>query len=355
MFTLFAVLFLCCVCCGFKSLKLAIDVIDASADFLAETKRILLVPVLYFFISVIAFMVWVYAFMNVASMNEIKADQSIIPQMKDVVWKDRKIMAMAAYMIFGLFWIMAWLKYTCNFICMVAASTYYFNSSANKEGQAEVAIGFKFAHFNNFGSIAFGSCIIAIVQFIRFVFLYVAQQAAKQSGDNAAVKALIACGDCILRCIEKICDYINSAALAYMAISGDSFCTSAWNGFLLNVKHLLKFSFSNFIAKIFTLLGKIGIVVANLFSLNLIMKYVTKDTDEISSVLGPMILVGVVSFFTASIFLGLFDTAVMSLMTSLAVDLDLHNGEPQFGPPTFHDGVTKVKSNMVHNHGHDMD
>jgi len=157
---------------------------------------------------------------------------------------------------------------------------------------------------------------------------------------------MIACGDCILRCIEKVCDYLNSAAFAYMAISGDSFCSSAWNGFLLNVKHLLKFGFANMIAKIFTLLGKVAIVVGNLFSLYFIMKNITKDTEEISSYLGPFVLVGVVSFFTASIFLGLFDTAVMALMTCLAVDLDVHDGEPQFGPPTFHDGVTKVKETM---------
>jgi hypothetical protein len=113
-----------------------------------------------------------------------------------------------------------------------------------------------------------------------------------------------------------------------MAISGDSFCSSAWNGFLLNVKHMLKFGFANFIAKIFTLLGKIGIVVGNLFSLYFLMDKVFEDTKEISSLLGPMVLVGIITFFTASIFLELFDTAVMSLMTSLAVDLDAHDGSP---------------------------
>jgi choline transporter-like protein 2/4/5 len=159
---------------------------------------------------------------------------------------------------------------------------------------------------------------------------------------------MIACGDCILRCIEKICDYLNTAAFAYMAISGDSFCSSAWSGFLLNVKHMLKFGFANMIAKIFTLLGKVGIVVGNLFSLYAIMKYITKDTEEVSSLMGPMVIVGVVTFFTASIFLGLFDTAVMSLMTCLAVDLDVHDGTPAYGPQTFHDGVTKVQTNMGH-------
>jgi hypothetical protein len=162
-----------------------------------------------------------------------------------------------------------------------------------------------------------------------------------------------------LRCIEKICDYLNAAAFAYMAISGDGFCTSAWNGFLLNVKHLMKFTFANFIAKVFTLLGKIGITVGNLFSLYFIMKYVTKDTEEIHSKMGPMILVGVVTYFTASIFLGLFDTAVMALMTSLAVDLDVHDGEPKWGPPTFHDGVKNIQSDADTNtkvaQGNDME
>jgi hypothetical protein len=44
----FAVLFGCLITCGFKSLKIAIDVIDASADFLASTKRIIGVPMFFF-------------------------------------------------------------------------------------------------------------------------------------------------------------------------------------------------------------------------------------------------------------------------------------------------------------------
>jgi hypothetical protein len=133
-FAILSCCFLTCVICGFRSLKLAIDVIDASADFLAETKRIILVPVFYFFVTIIIFMSWVFAYLNVASMNEIKADTTIIPQFKDLVWKDKKVTYMALFMLFGLLWLMAWIKYTCNFICMVAASTYYFNSSASSEG-----------------------------------------------------------------------------------------------------------------------------------------------------------------------------------------------------------------------------
>lgn len=180
---------------------------------------------------------------------------------------------MAWFMFFGLLWLMAWIKYTCKFICMVAAATYYFNSNAKNEGNAEVGLGFKFAYFKHMGSLAVGSFIIAIVQLIRFIFLYIAKTAAKAGGGNRITKFILACGMCCLKCIEKVCDYINTAAYSYMAISGDNFCMSAWNGFILNTKHLAKFAFANTLAKIIIFIGQVGIVVANIFSCWGIIKY----------------------------------------------------------------------------------
>ena len=74
-----SVSFCCCITLGFKSLKLAIDVIDAAADFLATTKRVMLVPIMFFFLTLILILVWMSAFACICSMNEIKADTAIIP------------------------------------------------------------------------------------------------------------------------------------------------------------------------------------------------------------------------------------------------------------------------------------
>jgi len=126
--------FALCITCGFKSLKLAIDVIDASADFLATTKRIIFVPILYFFLTLFVVLIWVSAFACVASMNTISANTLIIPQSKELRWEDPKVTYLALFMVFGVFWICAWLKYTSSFIIMVSASTYYFNSSSSSEG-----------------------------------------------------------------------------------------------------------------------------------------------------------------------------------------------------------------------------
>lgn len=69
--------FLCCICCYYKSLKTAIDCIDASADFLMKTKRIILVPILFFVLILIVVLLWMGAMALVVSLNTIEADESV--------------------------------------------------------------------------------------------------------------------------------------------------------------------------------------------------------------------------------------------------------------------------------------
>ena len=104
------------------------------------------------------------------------------------------------------------------------------------------------------------------------------------------------CATCILECLEKVCDYVNTAAFCYIAVAGGSFCIGAWEAFLLNVKHLLEFAFSKFLATVFIFLGKVALTVLNCLSLVMIMKYITKDMEEISSLWGPVAIVAVCTY-----------------------------------------------------------
>jgi hypothetical protein len=236
-----SVLFAIAVCCGFNSLRTAINVVDASADFLRKTKRILFVPILYFLLNVLVVFAWVVIVACYNSMGTITADVGEIPQFRKCTFAghhtDHTLVAWALF--FGLLWVVAFNQATSSFIVMVSATSYYFDSNKDYEGSSDVGLGFQLAYMSHAGSLAFGSFIVALVQFIRIVFMTLAEQAKKSSGDNPAVKLIICCADCCLACIEKICDYINAAAFAYMAVSGDSFCVAAWNGFLLNLKHIL--------------------------------------------------------------------------------------------------------------------
>ena len=335
--------FCLCVACGYKHVKEAIDVIDAAADFAVENKRVIGVPIFYFVLTLISFLVWLYSFACVVALNPITADATLIPQDRKVHWSG-PLGGAALGMFFGILWIMAWWTYSAKFVIMAAATTYYFNSNAEQEGQAELLYSVKLAHIYHTGSIAAGAFIIALIEFIKFIFLYLAKKAEKASGGNKLIKAVVCVAECILSCIEKICDYVNQAAFAYIAITGDGFCEGAWKGFLLNVKHMLAFTFANYIAKIFILLGKVALVVVNCFTLVFILKDCTGSANNTHSLWGPVAVTGLITFITASLFLGIFENAVLALMTCLAVDMDLHDGTPKYGPATFHDRIEKVKA-----------
>ena len=121
-----------CIICGRKSLKLAIDVIDASADFLRDHKRVIVVPMAHFMISLMWFILWLFAFACVVSLNTVTvpAGGSVIPQMRDIIWKE-EYKWLAVFMVFGLLWILAFVDYQGKFIVITTTCTYYFNNSPN--------------------------------------------------------------------------------------------------------------------------------------------------------------------------------------------------------------------------------
>jgi len=168
-----ALVFACCIWCGFKSLKMAIDVIDASADFLNKTKRVLLVPILYFFVTLVIVLVWCGMMLCVVSLNKVVPSKTI-PQLKSIETTSEFNYWCLWYMVFGLIWLLAFIEYKTQFIVQVSAASYYFDSNAGKDGSASVGLGFKFAYFNHMGSLAIGAFIIGLLRLAKIVFVYAA-------------------------------------------------------------------------------------------------------------------------------------------------------------------------------------
>lgn len=140
---LLALIMMCMICCGYKSLKVAIDVVDAASDFIKKTKRIIAVPVVYFFVQLIFVLVWFFSMICIWSIGNIEPNTNTLEnpyhQIKEVTFaKDAKtgkstapdMYWLAIGMFFGLLWIIAFLKAQSTFIVMSSAATYYFDSNA---------------------------------------------------------------------------------------------------------------------------------------------------------------------------------------------------------------------------------
>lgn len=220
-------------------------------------------------------------------------------------------------------------------IVMVSASSYYFNSTAEKEGDAEVRLGFEFTYLKHSGSIACGSFFISVITIIKYTLLIIAQKTQDFTGDTSISRCFKCCGNCIVMQLDAICDYVNKTAYSYIAVSGENFCSSAWNGFLLNMKHALEFFWANFLAKIFIGLGKFLLVALNCYIFFLFLNITGEMRALTGTYLVPMLLVGFFTYMSTSIFLGIFDEVVLSLLTCMCIDIEL-NLKPKYGPPEFH-------------------
>ena len=117
--------------------------------------------------------------------------------------------------------------------------------------------------------------------------------------------------------------------MAYMAITGDNFCTSAWNGFLLNLKHAGEFGSVKFLAGAVIFLGKASITILNIFTCYTLVRAMG---DESSNTDAPCLVVGLLTWFSCEIWLTIFDQAILGIMTSFAVDFDINDGQPARGP-----------------------
>lgn len=222
-----SVAFLCALCCLWDDLKRAINVIDASSDFLADTYRLIFTPLLHSIFQVMWLILWVSAFACVLSLNEIHANPNI-PQMKTLTW-DENVAYLSLFMVFGGMWIMTLFQYCNQFIIMVSAATYYWNNQRGVAEQkpASVCKAWKITYGSHIGSLALGSFIITLIRIIRYTIQLLLETASNQTGDNEQAKTCAKCADWCLSCIENCFDYIDDTAYSYIAVTGDGFCHGA--------------------------------------------------------------------------------------------------------------------------------
>ena len=77
------------------------------------------------------------------------------------------------YLFFGLLWILAMIIACTQFVIIVAACVWYFTSTSDTRGKASLMKGLYWTFRYNFGSLAFGSLLLALVWFAIIVFEYI--------------------------------------------------------------------------------------------------------------------------------------------------------------------------------------
>lgn len=197
------------------------------------------------------------------------------------------------YFIFGTLWSNAILQAMGIFVIASACAMWYYSHGPGQELDSPILRGYKMSFRYHFGSLAFGSLILAIVQFMQLIVEAFKKQAESTGADkNKCFEYVINCIRCCLACVERIVQFINKTAYIQIAIRGKNFCMAAYDGFNLVWSNPIRFGVVTGVGEILMFLGKIIISAGTaLFFYALIVK-----VDSIAKTVFEPILLVVVTF-----------------------------------------------------------
>ncbi|KAJ3291793.1 putative choline transporter, neither null mutation nor overexpression affects choline transport [Borealophlyctis nickersoniae] len=226
------------------------------------------------------------------------------------------------FLLFTFYWVTQVIMNTIHVTVSGVFATYYFLGVRDPSGTVTVATrnptagSAKRAMTTSFGSICFGSLIIALIQTVRALL----RMAANQNNDNLALAFCAACADCLLSFIEGLVQYFNKYAFTQVAIYGKDFKTAAsdtWT--LVKTRGIDAIINDSLISNVLSIGGLlIGLITGFIGYLYVhFSKDITQDT-------GHYIIIVLISFFIGfsefSILSDVIDSGAATTFVCLAED-----------------------------------
>ncbi|KAF9168054.1 putative choline transporter, neither null mutation nor overexpression affects choline transport [Actinomortierella ambigua] len=127
------------------------------------------------------------------------------------------------YLAFVMFWNSEVIKNVVHTtISGVFAAYYFLEGSAQGMPSSPTLTSGKRALTTSFGSVCFGSLLIALLQTLRYVL-----NSARSDSDDGFAAFIAMCADCILSCLEGLFEIFNKFAFTQVAMYGKPFIVAA--------------------------------------------------------------------------------------------------------------------------------
>ncbi|KAG7382337.1 hypothetical protein PHYPSEUDO_005015 [Phytophthora pseudosyringae] len=333
--------------CG--RIRIAIGIIREASKALQSMPMLTLYPIVptFFAVGLVAYWLVAAAFIATSgkvSLNDVASAASdvtganvegVVPvQMKE----DNTMHYLMIYHLFGLLWTSQFIQAAAYATIAGAFCEYYWTLDKRRVPARPVLRSMWRTIRYHFGSVAFGSLIIAIVQFLRIALEYIDQKMRAAKQGNAVVKVAMMCLKCFLWCFEKCLKFLNKNAFIVMAMKGHSFCPSMKASFSLLLANAARVATVSIIARFLMILGKIFITGFCMLFMFVFIRYPPThlpsffmgDLASVSSPIFPMLLTGVLSYATASFFLDVYGTGIDTILLCFCEDCNVNKTSEQY-------------------------
>jgi choline transporter-like protein 2/4/5 len=240
------------------------------------------------------------------------------------------IKALHAYNFFGFLWASNFCIMWGFWIMAMATTVWYFSASTEELDRMDqgldggrnktTPIGTMCKSFcaslrYHLGTILWGSLLIAIIQFIRFIFLYIEEEFLNDWKESATVRCVIYCVNCCLAYIERVIKIISKNGFIINCITSDNFCTCAGAAVGLLVDNCARVGILSMMSTIACFVLKLFIVACNcVIAWVLINRTELTDDRPVESGLFPLTFIFVLSFIIASLFVNVYESCTDTVM-----------------------------------------
>ena len=283
------------ICCC-NRIRLAVAVCKVAGQFIVRCCQVMFVPII---LAIILIGMWGACLLCIIYLLSstyfyVAASGDMFTSVQD--YAEPSLLRLY-YFIFGTLWSSALIQAIGTFTIASTVCMWYYNHGANAELDSPVSRSARMAFRYHFGSLAFGSFILAVVQFLQMV-VELAKKQAEQSGmdQNKCFEYAINCLRCCLACVERIVQFINDTAYIQIALRGKNFCMAAFDGFQIVLSNGIRYLVVAGVGKLMMFLGRILIAVGTTAAFYCLITFVTTIK---AGIIEPLYLLAVlVSLFS---------------------------------------------------------
>ena len=337
-----AVIWAVVICISRNAIKTAILIMEETTHAVMELKAMYLLPVFKTFLVVILAVYWIAVSANLASsgtlvpvgLNATHPDGYPVPGVGKVVEKNmafsEAVMNGFYYHFFGYLWTMQLFIALMHFAIASSVAQWYFAPRVNgkKELDSPVKTAFKLSYGKHFGTMVFGSLVVAIAEAVRMMVEYMTEQMEKQNPGNPAVKFLSCLLKCCARCIENCLKYITKNAYIFTAMFGYSFLGACYKLFSFLKDAPLTITMAQSLGGIIIKLGRGFVVVFSVVCTFALMEYVSPWNESVESPYLVLVIVFLLALVISTIFFEVFGMSMNTLIMCFIADMQMNGGKP---------------------------
>ncbi|TYZ65010.1 hypothetical protein PybrP1_004108 [[Pythium] brassicae (nom. inval.)] len=333
------------VCFFQKKIRITVGIIKEASHAIQRLPLLVLFPVVPFAMILVLFIysaviaAFIYSTAAI-KLDKLGASSSLAASADTVLSKvsaNDAMRVLFAYHFFGFLWTNQLIHAISMCTIAGAVCRYYWSreKTAAEMGRFPILFSFKNCFRYHFGSLVYGALIIATVQFVRAVLLYVDHQTQGIQQSNTAVKVAMKAVQCCMWCLEKCLKFLSKNAYIMVAMNGRGFCTSAKDAFKTILSNLGQVGTISMVSFLLLGAGKVAIAIACTIAMFAYLEAKPKEFGvggprEIASPLAPILLTLLLAWFVASSFLGVYEMAIDTILLCFCQDRQVNKASGQF-------------------------